>query len=130
MKVKAIILALVFLLGGSGLSVDIAKCCSRLTGFSISLGQHHKVDQDCGACVETEKKSCCEDVVIHTVINSVQGLTKAFSSVSKAPLARISPAPEQKAVKLPAYARLASTYDAFDHQYPVPILIQKRVLQI
>lgn len=118
------------MLGGSGLSVDIAKCCSRLTGFSISLGQHHKADQDCGACIETTKKSCCEDVVIRTVINPVQGFSKTFSPLTKAPLAKILPVLERKAVQLPSYASVASIYDAFDHQYPVPILIQKRVLQI
>lgn len=130
MKVKAIILALIFVLGGSGLSVDIAKCCSRLTGFSISLGQHGQADVNCGACVETKTKSCCEDMAIHTVINPVIGLVKAFHTIAKAPLAKILPALDQKAVQLPAYANVVSTYDAFDHQYPVPILVKKRVLQI
>src|SRR4051812_41523674 len=111
------------------MSVDIAKCCSRITGFSISLGHNHK-DQNCGACFESAKKSCCEDVVIHTVINPILGLNKTITHVAKAPLVKFFPAPELKAIQLPVYASVASVHDAFDHQYPVPILIRKRVLQI
>ena len=129
MKIKAIILAVLFLFGGSGVSVDIAKCCSRITGFSISLGHNHK-DENCGACIETTKKSCCEDVVIQTVINPVLGLNKTITHVAKAPLTKTLPALELRAIQLPACASVASVHDAFDHQYPVPILIRKRVLQI
>lgn len=122
-------MALIFVLGGSGLSVDIAKCCSHITGFSVSLGHNHD-DKNCGACVETTKKSCCQDVVIQTVINPVLGLNKTIIPVVKVPVAKIFPESGVKIVELPSYTRVASDYDAFDHQYPVPILIQKRVLQI
>ncbi|MDP2174615.1 MAG: hypothetical protein Q8K70_01755 [Bacteroidota bacterium] len=74
MKIKAIILSFLILFGGSGLSLDLVQCCNRLAGVSISFGGNNEniADKDCCHCIKIKKdKSCCNDVVVQTPINSV-----------------------------------------------------------
>ena len=136
LRIKAIILVLVYTFCGSGLSIDIAKCCDSIAG--VSLGFSHAAEQHDGksACCPAFKsvkkeKQCCENVVISTVINSVPATSASFKSVSKS-IVKIA------AVKHPLVLNNANADDAFqlasnnasDQQYPIPILIKKRVLQI
>ena len=132
MKIKAIILAFVFLFGGSGFSVDIAKCCSSISGISIGFSSYSEqpAEDCCKKLNPVRKKSCCSDLVFQTVINPVLGLEKTTQTVFKAGEQKIfSYTAQQIVFSLPA-VQPDSDFDEFDHHYPVPILLQKRVLRI
>ncbi len=132
MKFKAIILSIVFLFGGSGFSVDIAQCCSSISGISFGLNAHsNTVADDCCARIKpVRKKSCCTDMVIQTVINPVLALHKTAAPVFKASeqILFSYTAPRLQTALPEVQPDAASA--AFDHHYPVPILLQKRVLRI
>lgn len=136
LRVKAIILVVIFLFGGSGLSIDIAKCCDSIAGISLGFsqaGEHHDSKSSCCPAFNSVKKEkmCCENVVISTVINSVPALSSSYKSLKK-PIFKIAQ------VKFPVmllpvntdYGFQLALSDAADQQCPVPILIKKRVLQI
>jgi hypothetical protein len=133
-KLKAILLVIIFLLGGSGLSVDIAQCCDQFSGIGLSFKSHkHEADKDCCACLKmASKKACCDDVVIQTVINPVLGLSKIVKLDTRQFISKIFYLSELRPVLVPVLlddASVASLQDEalFD---PVPLLIKKRVLQI
>lgn len=134
MKIKAIILTLLFLLGGSGLSIDIAQCCNSFAGLSIGFSDSHEhdADSDCCACIKPvkKKKNCCEDIVLQTVINQVPAINKTSVSLNKIQVLKsVSPA-YIFLIDSPQDIVQISSYEEFDNQYPVPILLRKRVLQI
>lgn len=132
MKFKALILAFVFLFGGSGLSIDIAKCCDSISGLSISLKSKSEASQDgcCSKIKPSSKKSCCSETSIQTVINSVVANQKTSVYQFK----KLNAAPQQVfsnvTFKAVAALRDVSVFEDFDHCYPVPVLLRKRVLQI
>jgi hypothetical protein len=133
MKLKAIILSLLFLLTGSGLKVEIATCCDSFAGFSLHFKDNgfHKMD-GCCACIKVPKKSsCCHSQSFSTVINPVLGLQKTLTISTKQfsnGYAKVEI--QSEAVTYPLNSPHLS-YKAFDQrEYPVPILIRKRVLQI
>jgi len=128
-------LVFVYVFCGSGLSIDIAKCCDNIAGISVGFSdaESHREVSGCCATVKPVKKAkeCCEDVVISTVINSVPGISTSYKSISK-PIIKIASV-KHPVVLNPANADFSSQLaftDASDQQYPVPILIKKRVLQI
>lgn len=131
MKAKALILAFVFLFAGSGLNIDIATCCSKISGIALSLNSDEAKSSPscCERIVPVKKKPCCEDIAIKMVINPVLGLSKTavynfkvfFGSFTKP----VHPVP---AIHLSVQEQVIS--EGFDHHYPIPILKRKRVLQI
>jgi hypothetical protein len=132
LKIKAIILAFVFLLGGNGLSIDIAQCCDQFAGIGLSLNAHqHEDKKECCACLKmVKKKGCCDDVVVQTVINPVLGLNKAGKiQVKQFDFKLLYPVLVLQANALPE-PRTIALYEDISFEDPVPILIKKRVLQI
>lgn len=134
LRLKAIILIFIFLLGGNGISVDISKCCDKLAGVSIGFGhEEHIAGKTC--CPSFKKlnkdKVCCENVVISTVINHVPGLSKTYQSFKPAK-AFLKPVK----VIVPALVVNGNNIDSYiddindDAHYPIPILLKKRVLTI
>lgn len=127
---------MIYVFCGSGLSIDIAKCCDSVAG--VSLGFSHSEDKHdskstCCPVFKSVKKEkmCCENVVISTVINSVPALGTSYKSLNK-PSLKIAQV-KHPVVLLPVnadYSFQMALNDASDQQYPVPILIKKRVLQI
>jgi hypothetical protein len=136
LRVKAIILVVIFLFGGSGLSIDIAKCCDSIAGISLGFSQTDEHGNGKSGCCKVFKsvkkeKMCCENVVINTVINSVPALGSSYKSLKK-PIFKIAQV-KHPVILLPVntdYSFQLAFSDASDQQYPVPILIKKRVLQI
>lgn len=136
MRIKAIILIVIFVFGGSGLSIDIAKCCDNIAGVSLGFshvsGQHDGKSSCCPVFKSVNKeKTCCENVVISTVINSVPAIGSSYKSLKK-PIFKIAQV-KHPVMLLPVntdYSFQLAFSDASDQQYPVPILIKKRVLQI
>ena len=132
LKFKALILAFVFLFGGSGFSIDIAKCCDNISGVSLSLKSkdHSKQDDCCSKIKPVSKKSCCSEQVIQMVINPVLGFQKSAIHVLKTFEAKFAHKSELISFKsIPAVQQL-SAFESFDHCYPIPVLLRKRVLQI
>lgn len=132
MKIKAIILACIFILGGSGLSIDIAQCCSQFAGIGLSFNAHqHEEDKDCCACFKSvKKKSCCEDVVIQTVINPVLGLGKLIKKIDRQFYFKVL-SPTYQTISLnTTKSQTIAFNDEISHHDPVPILIKKRLLRI
>lgn len=123
---------LIFLLGGSGLSFDIAQCCDEFAGIGLSLNAHkHEEDKECCACFKfMKKKACCDDVVVQTVINSVLGLEKPSKLIAEKFSFKIFQHAVQVRVSEPRAIQIASTDDNYHYHDPVPVLIKKRVLQI
>ena len=78
LRLKAIILSLMFLLTGSGLKIEIATCCDALSGISLHFKDNgFQTAKDCCACLKNPKKDkCCHTQSISTVINPVLGLQK------------------------------------------------------
>lgn len=132
LKFKALILAFVFLFGGSGFSIDIAKCCDNISGVSLSLKSkdHSKQDDCCSKIKPVSKKSCCSEQVIQMVINPVLGFQKSSIHVFKTFEAKLD---RRSELCIPApvpFELHASAFESFDHCYPIPVLLRKRVLQI
>lgn len=124
----------IFLLGGNGFSVDIAKCCDSLAGITIGFAksESHKADESCCPVFKTVKpgKSCCENVVINTVINHVPGLSKAYKPLKKPFSFAIAHQVIACSVIHQEGANHRLNQDEFDSHYPIPILLKKRVLTI
>ncbi len=123
----------IYVFCGSGLSIDIAKCCDSIAGVSLGFSDAKSHNESSGCCtvVKAKEKQCCEDVEINTVINSVPGISTSYKSISK-PIVKIAQV-KHPVVLLPVNADFSfqmAYNDASDQQYPVPILIKKRVLQI
>jgi hypothetical protein len=133
LKIKAIILAFVFLFGGNGLSIDIAQCCDEFAGIGLSLNanHHHEDKKECCVCIKMSKdKGCCDDVVVQTVINPVLGLHNAGKiQVRQIDFKFLYPVLVLQANTLPEPRTISLCEDVI-FQDPVPILIKKRVLQI
>lgn len=132
MKIKAIILAILFLVGGSGFSLDIAKCCSSISSISIGFGSSEETTASscCKMIKPIKKKSCCSDIVIQTVINPVLAVQKVVKNIfSAGDFILFSPSAQLCNVHLPVVQPYVA-FETFDNKYPVPILIQKRLLQI
>lgn len=135
LRVKAIILIFIFLLGGNGLSVDIAKCCDNLAGISLGFAKSeaHKADESCCPVFKTIKpgKMCCENMVISTVINHVPGLSKTYKSLKK-PLVVLNPVKVIASSIVLNEGKIDNYIDDTndDANYPIPILLKKRVLTI
>ncbi len=134
MKLKAIILSLMFLLTGSGLKIEIATCCDALSGISLHFKDNgFQEAKDCCACLKNPKKDkCCHSESISTVINPVLGLQKTqvlsirHFSADLAPIASSDN-------HLSGNIQSALQQEFIPYQVttpPIPILIQKRVLQI
>lgn len=125
------ILAFVFLFAGSGLNIDIATCCSKISGVALSLSSNEAEagPSCCERIAPIKKKPCCEDIAIKMVINPVLGLSKTavynfkvfFGTFTK-------PVQAVPVVHLSVQEQPVS--EGFDHNYPIPILKRKRVLQI
>ncbi|MES2617979.1 MAG: hypothetical protein V4613_08870 [Bacteroidota bacterium] len=133
MKIKAIILSVIFLLTGSGIKIEVSTCCDVFSGVGLSLKDNGvQVSDECCACVKIpNKSSCCHTSSISTVINPILGLQKtiAFSAKQqvKAPIKfdLIQPSVFNYSVDD------VLAFNTFDQrELPVPILLKKRVLQI
>ena len=132
MKFKALILAFVFLFGGSGLSIDIAKCCDHISGVSLSLKSKDEAKQDdcCSKIKPVSKKSCCSEQLIKMVINPVLGLQKRVVHFFKTFEAKLDRRSELCILTPVPFELNVSVFESFDHCYPIPVLLRKRVLQI
>lgn len=132
MKFKAIILAILFLTGGSGFNIDIAKCCSSISSISIGIGAAEETTASscCKMIKPIRKKSCCSDIVIQTVINPVLAVQKIVKSIFNPGDFIIFSHSAQLCIVHLSVVQPYVAFDAYDNKYPIPILIQKRVLQI
>ena len=132
MRIKAIILTLVFLLGGSGLSIDIAQCCDSFAGISLSFAHPaHEDGKECCACIKAVKKSsCCDDINVQTVINPVLGLGKSSKSLVSHFDFKVFRFVERNIAVLPDAVQYQISHRDLHLNDPVPVLIKKRVLQI
>ncbi len=133
MKLKAIILSFLFLLTGSGLKVEVATCCDVFSSISLHFKDNgFQQGKDCCACIKASKKStCCHTHSYSTVINSVPGLQKASTISLKDLCKKIVPSYLSK-ISLNTNLNViqVSYFDLNPPAPTVPILIQKRVLQI
>ena len=114
------------------MSIDIAKCCDHISGISLSLKSkdHNKQDDCCSKIKPVSKKSCCSEQVIQMVINPVLGLQKTAVHVFKTFEAKLDRRSEW-CILAPVSVELhKSAFESFDHCYPIPVLLLKRVLQI
>lgn len=136
LRLKSILLIAVFLLGNNGFSFDLAQCCNSLTGVSIGLGQthvHQNDKDDCCACltIKKTKRSCCEDIVLQTGINQGLSIERVLHAQFK-----VKKSVETVFTLNPNFSlnlnRVNSefNYPQKNLQRPIPVLIQKRVLQI
>ena len=133
MKLKALILAFLFLLTGSGLKVEVATCCDVLSGISLHFKDNgFQQGKDCCACIKASKKStCCHTQSFSTVINSVLGIQKAQTIAHKDFSKKILTTNFSKASLWTSNNAITVSYCDLNPPIPsVPILIQKRVLQI
>ncbi len=133
MKLKALILSFLFLLTGSGLKVEVATCCDVLSGISLHFKDNgFQKAKDCCACIKASKKStCCHTQSYSTVINSVLGVQKAQTIALKDFSKKILPTNFNKASLFTRTNAVKVSYCDLNPPMPaVPILIQKRVLQI
>jgi len=127
------LLSILFLLIGSGLSIDLSKCCGSLSGMSISFaGSDQDNGSDCCAKIKPIKtKSCCTEQRITTVINTVPA-SQASAVVLKLN-ANQSLSLLTECIVFNDYTTAAAVVKASQYrskQLPIPILIRKRVLQI
>jgi len=132
-RLQAYLLSILFLLTGSGLSIDLSKCCGSLSGMSISFaGAKQDNGSDCCAKIKPIKtKSCCTEQRIETVINTIPA-SQASAIVLKLKANQSLSLPSDCLV-LNDYAADAAIVKASQYrskQLPIPILIRKRVLQI
>jgi hypothetical protein len=134
-RIYAIFLSLVFLFGGNGLSVDLAQCCSSISGIAIGFSQahnHSSTADECCFCSEEiseKEENCCSEIIVQTVIN--QNLAKQGKQVSQYKIFKPIAIHPMVVVKNNSISLDNLSFcDNFDHNYPVPILIKKRVLQI
>jgi len=121
MRLQAYLLSILFLLTGSGLSIDLSKCCGSQDNGS-----------DCCAKIKPIKtKSCCTEQRITTVINTVPA-SQASAVVLKLN-ANQSLSLLTECIVFNDYTTDAAVVKASQYrskQLPIPILIRKRVLQI
>jgi hypothetical protein len=132
LKFKAIILSFIILFGGSGLSIDMAQCCNQLEGISISFGAQHNnpLDKDCCHCIKIKKnKSCCDDVVVQTPINSVL-YNKTDNNKSRIEFPVFTTIHSIELVNNPSVVEVPSCDLSNVALCEVPVLLKKRVLQI
>jgi hypothetical protein len=132
-RLQAYLLSILFLLTGSGLSIDLSKCCGSLSGMSISFaGAKQDNGSDCCAKIKPIKtKSCCTEQRIETVINTIPA-SQASAIVLKLK-ANQSLSLTSDCLVLNDYAADAAIVNTSQYrskQLPIPILICKRVLQI
>ncbi|MEN9739570.1 MAG: hypothetical protein RLZZ318_1606 [Bacteroidota bacterium] len=132
-RLQAYLLSILFLLTGSGLSIDLSKCCGSLSGMSISFaGAKQDNGSDCCAKIKPIKtKSCCTEQRIETVINTIPA-SQASAIVLKLKANQSLSLPSDFLV-FNDYAADAAIVKASQYrskQLPIPILIRKRVLQI
>lgn len=132
-RLQAYLLSMLFLLTGSGLSIDLSKCCGSLSGMSISFaGAKQDNGSDCCAKIKPIKtKSCCTEQRIETVINTIPA-SQASAIVLKLKANQSLSLPSDFLV-FNDYAADAAIVKASQYrskQLPIPILIRKRVLQI
>lgn len=133
MKIKAIILSLLFLLSGSGFTFKISTCCDVFSGIAITFERNIPEPTDCCACVKASKKStCCHTQLVSTPINSNLGLQKTSIVSFKIFAENIALFPPIKSENKVSVNQLNTYYlSAFEQRQPyVPILVQKCVLQI
>lgn len=133
MKLKALILSFLFLLTGSGLKIEVATCCDVFSGISLHFKDNgFQKGKDCCACIKASKKStCCHTQSYSTVINSVLGLQKAQSISYKDFSKKLAQSNFSKVSLITNTHTKTFTYCDLNPPIPsVPILIQKRVLQI
>jgi hypothetical protein len=133
MKLKALILSFLFLLTGSGLKVEVATCCDVLSGISVHFKDNgFQQAKDCCACIKASKKStCCHTQSYSTVINSVLGLQKAQTIAHKDFSKKFAIAHFSHVSLNTSINSIPVSYCDLNPPMPsVPILIQKRVLQI
>ncbi len=136
MRLKAIILALLFIFGGSGISVDIATCCDSIAGISLGFSKSHEQHSDNKSCcpsfkMKKQERQCCDEINFQTQINSTPAVKTAGTFLAK--LIKVKAATlHALVVLLPSVTtdRQLVLNNIADHNYPVPILIKKRVLQI
>lgn len=133
MKIKAVILSLIFLLSGSGIKIEVSTCCDALSGIGLNFKDNGvQVSDECCACVKIpNKSSCCHTSSISTVINPILGLQKVVVFSAKQALK----APIKFDLIQPAVFNYSVddvvAFNTFDQrELPVPILLKKRVLQI
>ena len=132
-RLQAYLLSMLFLLTGSGLSIDLSKCCGSLSGMSISFGGAKQDNgSDCCAKIKPIKaKSCCTEQRITTVINTVPA-SQASTEVLKIKANQSLNLPSDCLVfnDYAADAAIVKTSQYRSKQLHIPILIRKRVLQI
>lgn len=132
-RLQAFLLSILFLLSGSGLSIDLSRCCGDLSGVSLSFYSAEDISKsDCCSKIKAIKpKSCCTDQRIQTVINTVVAKLHSTIDFKQAKLQKDIVIEANRACDLSvtdiAYFK-ATQYRS--QQHPVPILIRKRVLQI
>ena len=132
-KLQAFLLSMLFLLSGSGLSIDLSRCCGDLSGISLSISaSNDAAETDCCSKIKAIKaKSCCTDQHIQTVINTV--VAKYHSRIE---FKQVKFQKEPVFVSIDDNGLRESDLAYFkanqfkSRQHPVPILIRKRVLQI
>lgn len=132
MKVKAIILSFLFLLTGSGLKIEVATCCDVFSGISLNFKDNgFREGKDCCACLKAQKKSnCCHTQSISTVINPVLGLQKA-QQISIRHFNNDIAYTENNSFDFGSLNTVQVAHNDYRLRTPpIPILIQKRVLQI
>ena len=133
MRLQAFFLSILFLLSGSGLSIDLSNCCGSLSGMSISFGGAEQDNgKDCCAKIKPIKsKSCCTEQHIATVINTTPA-SQAAVIVLKLNAYKSLALPTSNLLvnDIVAEAACVKTFEYRSKQIPIPILIRKRVLQI
>jgi len=128
LRFKAIFLVLVFFFGGSGLSIDLAQCCNSISGISIGIGKSNS-DLPC-ECSDSENNSaCCHDIVIQSVINQSLAITDPVKLI-RTPFVPMVVFPFLNFDYSVASQETKLICESVDHNYPIPILLKKRVLII
>lgn len=132
-RISAFILAILFLFSGSGLSLDISRCCSDFTGISLGYNIHeHNEAPGCCECLEEQDASpCCEDIILQTQINTVP----ASVMVHQLELKKEFKSPIEYAAQVTDFNNFLNHVNDYPKSTPdlprqIPILIQKRVLII
>jgi len=128
LKIKALILTIVFLFSGLGFSIDVATCCNQISGLSFSFV--HSIDSkedNCASCT-TSSFSCCDYYSIETVINTnvfnnskfdFKSFIKSFS-VNHQSFSFV----EYKNLDVLKFSQSEIVFPS------IPVLLKKRVLQI
>lgn len=134
MKIKVIILALLFLFSGSGIKVEVSTCCDVLSGIALSFKDNGtRISDECCACVKIpNKSSCCHTASFSTVINPILGLNKVvvFNAKKATQEPIFKPVPANYNFALSAYDEVLQSSPLDHRDYSVPILLKKRTLQI